>query len=47
MGKMIEQIWIRKTSKFLSTQSATVRFGPGPQITIPARGLLRRPHCKA
>ena len=52
MGKMIEQIGIRKTRRALRVQSSASRFGPDPLITIPARGFWkcrnlrpdRRPH---
>lgn len=41
MGKMIEQIRIGKTSCPLCACSALDRFGPDPQITIPARGFWK------
>jgi len=49
---MIETIWIGKTSTALGATSSGTRFGPDPQITIPASGLWkcrkerpdRRPH---
>src|SRR3546814_14935759 len=52
MGKMIEQSWIRKTSEVSGALSSIERFGPDPQITIPASGFrkcriqrpYRRPH---
>jgi putative transposase len=42
MGEMIEQIWSRKTSAGLrADKSSVIRFGPVPQITIPARGFRK------
>jgi hypothetical protein len=39
MGKMIEQIWIRKPSKLLRVYSSYLSFGPDPRIAILASGL--------
>jgi hypothetical protein len=40
MGEMIEQIWIKKTSAGPRAEvSSFIRFGPDPQITIPASGF--------
>src|SRR3546814_14826880 len=52
MVKMTEEIWIRKTSVVSCALSSIERFGPDPQITIPASGFrkcriqrpYRRPH---
>ena len=44
MGKMIEQIWIRKTRWTPRAPSSLWRCGPDPAHTIPACG---KPHKKA
>jgi hypothetical protein len=42
MGEMIEQIWSRKTSAGpRADESSVIRFGPDPQITVPARGFRK------
>ena len=39
---MLEQIWSRKTSAGpRADKSSVIRFGPVPQITIPARGFRK------
>ena len=44
MGKMIDQIWIRKTRWTPRAPSSLWRYGPDPAHTIPACG---KPHKKA
>jgi hypothetical protein len=39
MGETIEKIWVGKTRDRLRAKSSIMRFGPDPQITIPARGV--------
>jgi hypothetical protein len=39
MGAMIEQIWSGKARTRERAKSSLFRFGPVPQITIPASGF--------